>query len=68
MQILSIDEAAKRVNLVRRSLERRIASGEGPALVHLGKRRRGILESDLERWAMSRRHAPPGEPATGEGA
>jgi hypothetical protein len=72
MQILSLDEAAKRLNLVRRSLERRIAAGEGPALVHLGKRRRGIIDYDLEKWALARRHAPPGEtastPATGEGS
>jgi predicted DNA-binding transcriptional regulator AlpA len=64
VQVLSYDEAAKRANLVRRSLERRIAIGEGPAVIHLGKRRRGILESDLEAWIASRRHAPPGEAAS----
>jgi excisionase family DNA binding protein len=72
LQVLSYDEAAKRVNLVRRSLERRIAIGEGPAIIHLGKRRRGILESDLEAWLTARRHAPPGEtkstPADEDGA
>lgn len=61
-RVLSYDEAAGRANLVRRSLERRIAVGEGPAIIHLGKRRRGILEFDLEEWLLSRRHAPPGEP------
>jgi predicted DNA-binding transcriptional regulator AlpA len=64
LQVLSYDEAAKRANLVRRSLERRIAIGEGPAVIHLGKRRRGILESDLEAWLTARRHAPPGETAS----
>jgi predicted DNA-binding transcriptional regulator AlpA len=63
MQILSYDEAAKRVGLVRRSLERLISTGEGPAVIHISPRRRGIAESDLERWAMARRHAPPGETA-----
>ncbi len=61
MQILCYDDAAKRIGLVRRSLERLISTGEGPAVIHLGKRRRGILETDLEAWAKSRRHAPPGE-------
>lgn len=63
-RVLSYDEAAGRANLVRRSLERRIAVGEGPTIVHLGKRRRGILEFDLEEWLLSRRHAPPGEKAS----
>jgi hypothetical protein len=61
MQILDYDVAAKRIGLVRRSLERLISTGEGPAVIHISPRRRGILESDLERWAMSRRKAPPGE-------
>ncbi|HEV7911370.1 MAG TPA: helix-turn-helix domain-containing protein [Methylocella sp.] len=64
MQILSYDEAAKRIGLVRRSLERLISTGEGPAVIHISPRRRGIAESDLERWAMARRHAPPGETAS----
>ncbi len=64
MQILDYDDAAKRIGLVRRSLERLISTGEGPAVIHIGKRRRGILETDLEAWARSRRHAPPGETAS----
>jgi predicted DNA-binding transcriptional regulator AlpA len=61
MQILSYDETAKRAGFVRRSLERLIAKGEGPAVVHISARRRGVLESDLEEWLLSRRRAPPGE-------
>jgi len=63
MQVLSYDEAATRAGIVRRSLERMIAQGEGPAVVHISARRRGVLESDLEEWLLSRRHPAPGEAA-----
>jgi predicted DNA-binding transcriptional regulator AlpA len=64
MQILDYDAAAKRIGLVRRSLERLISTGEGPAVIHLGKRRRGIADTDLDAWIRARRHAPPGEAAS----
>jgi hypothetical protein len=63
MQVLTFDEAAKRASLTRRSIERLLSIGEGPAIIYLGKRRRGILETDLSEWLLSRRHAPPGETA-----
>jgi hypothetical protein len=63
-RVLSYDEAAGRAGFVRRSLERLIAKGEGPAVVHVSQRRRGILEHDLEAWLLSRRKAPPGETKT----
>jgi predicted DNA-binding transcriptional regulator AlpA len=72
MQVLSYDEAAKKAGLVRRSLERLLARGEGPAVIHISIRRRGILESDLDIWVQSRRRPAPGEkvetPTTREGA
>jgi excisionase family DNA binding protein len=61
MRVLSYNEAARRTGIVRRSLERLIAKGEGPAVVHISRRRRGILETDLEAWLLSRRRAAPGE-------
>jgi len=61
MRVLSYNEAARRTGIVRRSLERLIAEGEGPAVVHISRRRRGILETDLEAWLLSRRRAAPGE-------
>ena len=61
MQVLTFDEAAKRASLTRRSIERLFAIGEGPAIVSLGKRRRGVLDVDLDRWLMSRRRPVPGE-------
>ena len=61
MRILNYEEAAGRMGVVRRSLERLIARGEGPSVIFLSPRRRGILESDFEQWLMSRRRAAPGE-------
>jgi hypothetical protein len=64
MNAPNYNEAAKRAGIVRRSLERLIAEGEGPAVVHISQRRRGILETDLETWLLSRRRAAPGETRT----
>jgi hypothetical protein len=61
MQVLSLDEAAKKSGIVRRSLERLIATGEGPSVVCVSKRRRGVLDCDLEKWLLSRRRAAAGE-------
>jgi excisionase family DNA binding protein len=63
MQVLTFDEAAKRASLTRRSIERLLSIGEGPATVSLGKRRRGILDRDLDQWLLSRRLPAPGESA-----
>jgi predicted DNA-binding transcriptional regulator AlpA len=59
-QILKYEEAAKRATLTRRSLERLISKGEGPATVRISERRVGILESDLDAWMLSRRRPAPG--------
>jgi predicted DNA-binding transcriptional regulator AlpA len=61
MQILSLDQAAFRAGIVRRTLERLLEIGQGPAKVQISKRRVGILESDLEKWINSRRRPAPGE-------
>jgi hypothetical protein len=67
MRVLNYEEAAGRMGVVRRSLERLIARGEGPSVIHLSPRRRGILESDFEKWLISRRRAAPGEVSSNEG-
>jgi hypothetical protein len=64
---LTFDEAAKRASLTRRSMERHLAQGTGPAVVVLGKRRRAILDVDLEQWLLSRRRPAPGEEAATSG-
>jgi predicted DNA-binding transcriptional regulator AlpA len=61
MQVLSYTEAAARAGIVRRTLERLISLGEGPATIDLSTRRRGILERDLEAWLLKRRRSAPGE-------
>jgi predicted DNA-binding transcriptional regulator AlpA len=61
--ILTIDQAAQRASITRRTLERLRAEGEGPAFVQVSKRRVGILESDLETWLLKRRRPAPGEAA-----
>jgi predicted DNA-binding transcriptional regulator AlpA len=54
-RVLNYNEAADRAGVVRRTLERMIACGEGPPVVAVSTRRRGIIESDLDAWLMGRR-------------
>ena|SRR5947209_6581 len=68
MRILSYEECAGRTNLARRSFERLISRGDGPPVVHISLRRRGILEADLENWILARRRAAPGEQTTPRGS
>ena len=61
MQVLSYNQAAAKAGIVRRTLERLISVGEGPATIELSARRRGILDRDLEAWLLARRRPAPGE-------
>ena len=57
-----LKKAAAISGVARRTLERLIAVGEGPAQsIELSPRRRGILETDLRVWIQRRRRSPPGE-------
>ena len=60
MQVLSYDQAAARAGIVRRTLERMISVGEGPTVVNISARRRGVLVADLEAWLLKRRRPAPG--------
>jgi hypothetical protein len=60
MQVLDYSEAAARAGIVRRSLERLVAAGEGPPVVRISARRCGVLENDLNERLLSRRRVPPG--------
>jgi predicted DNA-binding transcriptional regulator AlpA len=60
VQVLSLDQAAMRAGIVRRTLERLLAVGEGPATIQISRRRVGVAEADLEAWLNSRRRVPPG--------
>jgi predicted DNA-binding transcriptional regulator AlpA len=55
--VYSYNQAAAITGLARRTLERLIALGEGPAIIELSPRRRGILESDLISWLHMRRRS-----------
>jgi predicted DNA-binding transcriptional regulator AlpA len=62
MQVLSLDQAAFKAGIVRRTLERMLAAGTGPPKVQISGRRVGMLESDLERWLNSRRCPAASDP------
>lgn len=57
MRVLSYDECADRACITRRTFERHLADGVGPAIVFLSARRRGVIESDFNEWLLSRRQA-----------
>jgi hypothetical protein len=59
LTVYSYNQAAAITGLARRTLERLIALGEGPAIVELSPRRRGILESDLISWLHKCRRTAP---------
>ena len=61
--VLNLDEAAQRIDSTRRTIEREIAAGRGPAVVQITERKIGILEEDLAAWIRSRRRVAPSTPA-----
>jgi predicted DNA-binding transcriptional regulator AlpA len=68
MKVLTFDEAAALATLTRRSIERHLSQGTGPATVALGKRRRGIIDRDMDQWLLSRRTPAPGEKSSPAGS
>ena len=61
--VYNYDEAAALAGFARRTLERLISLGKGPAVIDLSPRRRGILETDLQVWLDQRRRPAPGADA-----
>lgn len=61
--VYTLNQAAEVTGVARRTLERLIADGTGPAVIDLSPRRVGILADDLEQWLGSRRRPAPGEAA-----
>jgi hypothetical protein len=59
LTVYTYNQAAAITGVARRTLERLIALGQGPAIVELSPRRRGILESDLITWLHKRRRTAP---------
>lgn len=52
--ILTQDEAAQRLRVMTRTLERMRVRGDGPAFIRIGARRVGYLEGEIERWLAQR--------------
>jgi hypothetical protein len=59
--VYTYNEAAEIAGVARRTLERLIAIGQGPAIIELSPRRRGILKTDLQAWLQRHRRSPSGE-------
>ena len=57
--MLSVDQAAQRAGISRRTLDRLLSLGEGPTTYRVSIRRLGIREADLEVWLSSRRRLAP---------
>jgi predicted DNA-binding transcriptional regulator AlpA len=56
MKLLSEHEAAARLGVAPRSLQRWRTEGQGPAYVRVGPRRIAYDEAELIRWVQGRRH------------
>jgi hypothetical protein len=52
MRVISLSDGAVRSNQSLRTFQRTIERGEGPPIIEISKRRRGILESDFEAWLL----------------
>jgi predicted DNA-binding transcriptional regulator AlpA len=54
MKILSIGEATTALGVSGPTFWRMMKSGDGPPIIQLSARRKGVIESDLLAWARSR--------------
>jgi hypothetical protein len=59
LTLYTYNQAAAITGLSRRTIERLIALGQGPAIIELSPRRRGVLKSDLVSWLHKRRRVAP---------
>jgi len=55
----SYREAAAIAGFGLRTLERLLADGDGPAVIMLSPRRRGIADAALRAWLQARTRKPP---------
>jgi predicted DNA-binding transcriptional regulator AlpA len=58
----SLVDISARLGIHLRTLQRMLADGTGPPIVHLSARRLGVLESDYLNWIAARRRPLAGEP------
>jgi hypothetical protein len=62
-EVFDLSQAADHIGIHRKTLERMLADGTGPAILHITDKRRGILGSDLENWLRTRRRVPASQVA-----
>jgi predicted DNA-binding transcriptional regulator AlpA len=62
-KVLSKREAADRLGISTRTLDRLMSDGRGPSVIELSPRRLGFLEADLDAFIARRRRPAPGAPA-----
>lgn len=60
-KVISEQEAAERIGLSLRTLQRMRENGLGPAYVRMGEKRIGYMEQDLNEWLIARRCQPERE-------
>jgi len=56
----TLQEVADAGGLSLRGLQRKISLGQGPPIVHLSPRRRGVIRRDRKEYYRSLRRFPPG--------
>ena len=59
-RVLSKREAADRLGISTRTLDRLMSDGRGPSVIEISPRRLGFLETDLDAFIASRRRPAPG--------
>lgn len=60
-RVRTLKETARDAGVSMRTLYRLFEVGEGPAVVFISERRRGVLDGDFDSWLMSRRRPAPGK-------
>ena len=55
LKLLSLTQVAARLGICRRTIERSIEMGNGPAVVQISARRVGVTEADYQLWFKSLR-------------
>jgi predicted DNA-binding transcriptional regulator AlpA len=64
----SLADISARLGIHQRTLQRMLADGSGPPIVHLSARRLGVLESDFSNWMATRRRPLRHERKSGRNA
>ena len=58
-RVLSKQEVARRLGCSERNVDRLVGIGDGPPMIQVSPRRRGVLESEFIAWLASRSRVAP---------